>query len=185
MSGRGVWLLALVSACTGDGRLVIGEDLLVVVPPGLEPTRDTEQAGDRLRAWESAADVLRARSRAGVPAADGERLVHEREALMDSLFEPVVSPYTSPAVGRQECPEEQRPKRTRRSDDTILVSAYETTANERFVYGGCTTETTFYASVYVLVYCRGSGGFHELKLFTPREAPSPGFADFIASLTCR
>jgi hypothetical protein len=74
---------------------------------------------------------------------------------------------------------------TRRRDAALLLSAYETTANERFVYGGCTTETTFYASAYVIVYCEGSRSFHEIKLFTPRGERSPDFAAFIGSVACR
>ena len=187
--GRVRWgaaLFALLSlSCARAGRLAIHDDLVVGAPPGLDLTEDLDQGGDRLRTWKSATDLLRTRSRAGVSPADGERLVHQREALMDSLFEAVVSPYTSPAVGRQECPESQRPRLTRRSDDAILLSAYETTANERFVFGGCTTETTFYDAAYVIVYCEGNGSFHELKLFTPRKEPSPGFSDFIASVACR
>lgn len=181
-----VLLAALVAVGCREGRQLAVDGLAMDarLPPGAVLTRDEAVDPGRILVWKGGRDVLAIHVHQGLDAAQVATLVGNKKMLMEGLFRTHPSPYPGALSNTQPCDPAYLPVTHDRDDARGLLKAWETTANDRLVIGGCTGENTTMRAVYALLYCPDARALHEVRFFTPRERPSIEPLAFIEALTC-
>ena len=89
-----------------------------------------------------------------------DKFINDKVYLLESLFEPVKSPYPEVLTNIIVCPQEFKPKLLESSQGKI----YKLFAGARLAYGVCVKDLVKYDSYYGIFDC-GKKGVFEVKVF--------------------
>lgn len=91
---------------------------------------------------------------------NSQKFIEDKKFLLNSLFEPITSPYPEVLTNIVECPDEFKPK----EQTTSLGTTYTLFAGERFNFGICSKDLVKYQAIYGIFDC-GKKGVFEISLF--------------------
>ena len=178
-------LLGPVGCRSGEGRRP-AEDfpLTLELPTALELTSDERREGGRAVSLKGGGDSVFITAYKGLEGDHARNFFNDKRLLMDSLYMVARSPYPGLLTSNDECPKEFQPVIHKVENDEMTVLGYEVSANKRFVFGGCTNETSELAAAYILVHCHELNMVAEVRFFTPAESLSLTPRAVIDSVGC-
>ncbi len=157
---------------------------LLHLPPGDTEIKQGKDPSTSTFVWEDGSSLVAINTFLSMSDDEAARLLADKKLLMDSLFEEHRSPYAGNSTNKESCPKAFLPIIHDFSSNDMKLLAYETAANRRFVFGGCTAETRELLAVYALMYCPERETFLEVRFFTPPAHPLMSPKAFIDLLRC-
>jgi len=155
------------------------------IPDDLALTDETHDAALHEYVWSDEARSIRVRESRDVDAAQAGELMEARSHLFEALFETFRPPYPGFVDnGMTRCPPDLLPRKSSVNTTDMWRIGYATTANRRYVIGGCTTETTELMAAYVIVYCADRRVFYEAWYFSERDGHGAAPEVFIEAVRC-
>lgn len=98
-------------------------------------------------------------------------IISDKIFLIENLFISQPSPYPDVVSNNINCPDRFRPQHFDTCMQANIINAISLFANERFVYGECNDESSYYCAVDIFAYNAVRKILAEVKYFTPRMLP--------------
>lgn len=110
--------------------------------------------------------------------------IKEEKFKLESVFDPIRSPYFEVLTKKIECPEEFKPLTAESTHPNNKVFYYILYANERFAFGVCSKDLIKYRAIVAFTYCKNTRDLYHLKYFIPNQEYNETAEETIKSFSC-
>lgn len=118
---------------------------------------------------------------------DSKNAAQFLQSQLDAILQ-IYSTHETPYAGilskNVNCAEEYLPQEVKSSRSGVWLRAVELHANERRIFGSCSSATAKYKALYLALLCTQQKKFYEIILFTPKEQRSLSTQKIIETLSC-
>jgi len=113
-----------------------------------------------------------------------ERYINDQKIKLESIFNPIPSPYFAVLTKEIECPQEFLPVYKESTPTNNKVVYYILYANERFHYGVCSQDLIVYKAIYGMTYCENTQITYLLEYFVPDQEYGEVVEETVRSFSC-
>jgi len=114
-------------------------------------------------------EVLKIEIIKDLDADEAEKYVRDRKFLINSIFEPVASPYPEAITNIIDCPDKFKPEIKKIKIDNFETAYYNIFATDRLTYGACSDDLIAYQTILTWVYCKKNENLFQIELFIPKK----------------
>ncbi len=147
---------------------------------GFVPTEESTRRSTTMVTATNQLGILKLERLDGLEAESAHRLIEDGIMGLEALYANALSPYPGDISNRVVTEAAFRPKRI--SDGSRV--AFLLLANDRFGYGGSTTDQIFFKSLLAWRYCEHSGELIKIRLFAPATIHDEVLERWLRSITC-
>lgn len=110
--------------------------------------------------------------------------LNEKKFGIESLYNPLPSPYPDVITREIVCPQEYLPVIGEDDNENFYKIIYELFANDRLSYGACSPDSVAYKSIFSLIHCKKNNDLYQIKLFSPLESGNQEILSEIRNFSC-
>ncbi len=147
---------------------------------GFVPTEESTRRSATMITATNPLGILKLERLDGLEAESAHRLIEDGIMGLEALYANALSPYPGDISNRVVTEAAFRPKRI--SDGSQV--AFLLFANDRFGYGGSTTDQIFFKSLLAWRYCEHSGELTKIRLFAPITTRDEILEQWLGSIAC-
>lgn len=135
--------------------------------PLAEKLLPNPQAGEHsLSAKTEGGVVLQVKELIATDAKSADKFVDDQVAQIESIFQPLIEPYTGRRV--QKCEAKYQPKKIEKNLKSGVLVGLELYANDRFSFGDCNSTGEAYRTSVVLLNCKLRHEVFVIQRFFPK-----------------
>ena len=108
----------------------------------------------------------------------------EKKFGIESLYNPLPSPYPDVITREIVCPHEYLPDVGVDNNENFYKIIYELFANERLSYGACSPDSIAHKAVFSLIHCKKSNDLYQIKFFSTLESSNQEILNEIRNFNC-
>ena len=108
----------------------------------------------------------------------------EKKFYVESLYNPLPSPYPDVITREIVCPHEYLPIIEEDDNENFYKIVYILYANDRFSYGACTPDSVVYKAIFSLIHCKNTNKLYQIKFFSPLESYDEEILNKIRNFSC-
>lgn len=100
-----------------------------------------------------------------------KKLISQRQNEIKTMFAPQLVPYAGQITADINCTQAVEINQTISVTKDEIHLLINLTATDRLIYGSCITDQEVYRSQLLLLFCKSSQTYHEIKYFFDKQIP--------------